>query len=111
MVGASRGCKTSKLSRERAWTREFDDNLGSSATQLSAVRGRRKSSACALLAAAVVLAAMILASALLAKPSGDGASVENHIALVVFVVAVVVSLGMLARIALQSRKVRTGRHR
>ena len=63
------------------------------------------------LAAAVVLAAMILASALLAKPSSDGASVENHIALVVFVVAVVVSLGMLARIALQSRKVRTGRHR
>ena len=54
MVGASPGCKTSKLSRERAWTREFDDNLGSSATQLSAVRGRRKSSACALLAAAVV---------------------------------------------------------
>ena len=53
MVGASPGCKTSKLSR-KAWTREFDDNLGSSATQLSAVRGRRKSSACALLAAAVV---------------------------------------------------------
>jgi len=63
------------------------------------------------LAAAVVLAAMILASALLAKPSGDGASVENHIALVVFVMAVVVSLGMLARIALHSRKIRTGRRR
>jgi ubiquinone biosynthesis protein len=63
------------------------------------------------LAAAVVLAAMILASALLAKPSDHGASVENHIALVVFVVAVVVSLGMLARIALHSRKVRTDRHR
>ena len=61
------------------------------------------------LATAVVLAAMILASALLAKPSGDGASVENHIALVVFVVAVIVSLGMLARIALQSRNVHTHR--
>ena len=61
------------------------------------------------LAAAVVLAAMILASALLAKPSGSEASVENHIALVVFVVAVAVSLGMLARIALHSRKIRTHR--
>ena len=40
------------------------------------------------LAAAVVLASMILASALLAQPSGQGASVENHVALVVFVVAV-----------------------
>lgn len=63
------------------------------------------------LAAAVVLAAMILASALLAKSSGDGASVENHVALVVFVVAVVVSLGMLARIGLHSRQVRTDRRR
>ncbi len=61
------------------------------------------------LAAAVVLAAMILASALLARPSGDQASVENHIALVVFVLAVIVSLGMLARIALRSRNVRSGR--
>ncbi len=61
------------------------------------------------LAAAVVLAAMILASALLARPSGDQASVENHIALVVFIVAVVVSLAMLARIALRSRNVRSGR--
>ena len=61
------------------------------------------------LAAALVLAAMILASALLAKPSGDGASTENHIALVVFVIAVVVSLAMLARIALRSRKLRTRR--
>lgn len=59
------------------------------------------------LAAAVVLAAMILASALLAKPSGGEASLENHIALAVFLVAVVVSLGMLARIGLHSRKVRT----
>ncbi len=63
------------------------------------------------LAAAVVLAAMILASALLAKPSTDGASVENHVALVVFIVAVVVALGMLARIAFQSRNVRSGRRR
>jgi ubiquinone biosynthesis protein len=61
------------------------------------------------LAAAVVLAAMILASALLAKPSGGRASAGNHIALTVFVVAVVVSLGMLARIAVHSRKVRTHR--
>ena len=60
------------------------------------------------LAAAMVLASMILASALLAKPSGSGASLENHVALTVFIVAVVVSLGMLARIALQSRKVRAG---
>lgn len=63
------------------------------------------------LAAAVVLAAMILASALLAKPSSDGASVENHVALVVFVVAVVVALGMLGRIVFQSRNVRAGRRR
>ncbi len=61
------------------------------------------------LAAAVVLAAMILASALLARPSGSGSSVESRIALVVFVVAVVVSLAMLARIAFHSRKVRTNR--
>ncbi len=61
------------------------------------------------LAAAVVLAAMILASALLARPSGDGTSVENRVALVVFVVAVVVSLGMLTRIAFHSRKIRTNR--
>ncbi len=61
------------------------------------------------LAAAVVLAAMILASALLARPTGDGTSTENHIAIVVFVVAVVISLAMLARIALRSRKVRTHR--
>ncbi|GAA1937755.1 ABC1 kinase family protein [Nocardioides marmoribigeumensis] len=61
------------------------------------------------LSAAVVLAAMILASALLARPSSDGSSVENRIALVVFVVAVLVSLGMLARIALTTRKVRIQR--
>lgn len=61
------------------------------------------------LATAVVLAAMILASALLARPSGSGSSVENRIALVVFVVAVVVSLVMLARIAFHSRKVRANR--
>jgi ubiquinone biosynthesis protein len=63
------------------------------------------------LSAAVILAAMILASALLARPSGDGASVGNQIALVVFVVAVLVSLGMLARIALRSRKLRIDRLR
>lgn len=63
------------------------------------------------LAAALVLASMILASALLARPSSDGATAGNHVALVVFVVAVVVSLGMLARIALRSRNVRTDRRR
>ncbi len=63
------------------------------------------------LATAVVLASMILASALLARPSGSHASAENHVALVVFIIAVVVSLGMLARIALQSRTVRTDRGR
>jgi predicted unusual protein kinase regulating ubiquinone biosynthesis (AarF/ABC1/UbiB family) len=62
------------------------------------------------LAAAVVLASMIMASALLAKPSAGGASVENHVALVVFVVAVLVSLGMLARIAFRSRGVGTNRN-
>ncbi len=61
------------------------------------------------LATAVVLAAMILASALLAKPSSSGSSAVNHIALVVFLVAVVVSLGMLARIAFHSKKVRADR--
>ncbi len=61
------------------------------------------------LAAAVVLASMILASALLARPSANGASVTNDIALVVFVVAVVVSLAMLARIAFRSRNVHTNR--
>ena len=63
------------------------------------------------LAAAVVLAAMILASALLARPSSGGASAVNHVALVVFIVAVVVSLGMLARIAFRSRRVGTGARR
>ena len=63
------------------------------------------------LAAAVVLAAMILASALLARPTSEGASAVNQIALVVFIVAVVVSLGMLARIAFRSRHVGTGRRR
>ena len=61
------------------------------------------------LAAAVVLAAMILASALLAHPSGQGASVENHVALRRLRRRRRVSLAMLGRIALQSRKVRAGR--
>ncbi len=58
------------------------------------------------LATAVVLAAMILASALLARPSA-ASSAQNQIALTVFVVAVVVALGMLARIVLNSRKIHT----
>ncbi len=61
------------------------------------------------IATGLILAAMILASALLAR-SGDGSpSAENRIALVVFVVSVVVALGMLARIALQTRHVRSHR--
>ncbi len=61
------------------------------------------------LATSLVLASMILASALLARPSVRGPSAENRIALVVFVVAVVVALAMLTRIALQSRRVRSHR--
>ncbi len=63
------------------------------------------------LAAALVLAAMILASALMAQPAGDGASAQNNVALVVFIVAVVLSLVMLARIGLSSRHVRAERRR
>jgi predicted unusual protein kinase regulating ubiquinone biosynthesis (AarF/ABC1/UbiB family) len=63
------------------------------------------------LSTAVILAAMILASALLAKPSNQGASLANQVALAVFIVAVVVSLAMLARIAFRSRHVHTDRRR
>lgn len=63
------------------------------------------------LSAAVILAAMILASAMLARTSGGEVSVENRIALVVFVVAVVVALGMLVRIVLTSRRIRRERRR
>jgi hypothetical protein len=44
-------------------------------------------------------------------PSSSGASTENHVALVVFVIAVVISLGMLVRIALHSRTIRIDRRR
>lgn len=61
------------------------------------------------IAAGLILAAMIMASALLARsPDGD-ATAANRIALVVFVVSVLVALGMLARIGLQSRHVRSHR--
>ena len=60
-------------------------------------------------AAGLILAAMILASALLARSGEGGPSTENRIALGVFVVSVVVALVMLARIALQTRHVRSHR--
>ncbi|HEX6486786.1 MAG TPA: hypothetical protein VF012_08750, partial [Nocardioidaceae bacterium] len=60
-------------------------------------------------AAGLILAAMILASALLARSGEGGPSAENRIALGVFVVSVVVALVMLARIALQTRHVRSHR--
>ncbi|MGZ4502980.1 MAG: ABC1 kinase family protein [Nocardioidaceae bacterium] len=60
-------------------------------------------------AAGLILAAMILASALLAHSPGATMSTENRIALVVFVVSVLVALGMLVRIFLQTKNVRTHR--
>jgi ubiquinone biosynthesis protein len=60
-------------------------------------------------ATAVILASMILASALLARTSGDDITSGNKIALVVFVLSVVLSLGMLARTVLKSRGVRSHR--
>ena len=51
----------------------------------------------------------ILASALLARSGEGGPSTENRIALGVCVVSVVVALVMLARIALQTRHVRSHR--
>ncbi|MBY9074845.1 AarF/ABC1/UbiB kinase family protein [Nocardioides sp. WL0053] len=61
------------------------------------------------IAAGLILASMILASALLARTSGEAPTTENRIALVVFVVAVVVAMVMLVRIALQTRNVRSHR--
>lgn len=61
------------------------------------------------IAAGLILAAMILASAFLARSGDGGASWENRIALVVFVVSVVVALAMLSRIALQTRHVHSHR--
>ena len=61
------------------------------------------------IAAGLVLAAMILASAMLARSGEGGASVENKVAMVVFVISVVLALGMLLRIWLQTRHIRTHR--
>jgi ubiquinone biosynthesis protein len=61
------------------------------------------------IAAGLILAAMILASAFLARSGDGGATAENRIALGVFVISVVVALGMLSRIALQTRHVRSHR--
>ncbi|MGH3369487.1 MAG: ABC1 kinase family protein, partial [Nocardioidaceae bacterium] len=61
------------------------------------------------IAAGLILAAMILASALLARSPDGNPTAENRIALVVFVVSVLVALGMLSRIFLQTRHVRSHR--
>jgi ubiquinone biosynthesis protein len=61
------------------------------------------------IAAGLILAAMILASAFLARSGDGGASWENRIALVVFIVSIVIALAMLTRIVLQTRRVRSHR--
>ncbi|HET7386501.1 MAG TPA: AarF/UbiB family protein [Nocardioidaceae bacterium] len=60
-------------------------------------------------AAALILASMILASALLARSPDHAPTVVNRIALVVFVIAVVLSLLLLVRLGLQTRAMRTRR--
>jgi ubiquinone biosynthesis protein len=61
------------------------------------------------IASGVILAAMILASALLARSPDGEPTTGNRIALVVFVGSVLFAVGMLVRIALQTRNVRTHR--
>ncbi len=61
------------------------------------------------IAAGLVLAAMILASAFLARDSGNGTTTQNRIAMVVFIVAIVIALTMLARILWQSHQLRSKR--
>ena len=61
------------------------------------------------IAAGLILASLILGAAMLARPTGGGATVESRIALGVFVVAALLALALLARIALQSRHVRPNR--
>jgi ubiquinone biosynthesis protein len=61
------------------------------------------------IAAGLVLAAMILASAFLARGPADGLTTQNKVAMVVFVVAIVIALTMLARILWQSHRLRTRR--
>ncbi len=61
------------------------------------------------IAAGLILAAMILASAYLAGSGDGGADWENRVALVVFIVSIVLALGMLSRIALQTRNVHSRR--
>ncbi|CAM3777897.1 AarF/UbiB family protein [Nocardioides marinus] len=63
------------------------------------------------LAAAVILASMILAAAILAASSDDEGSLTSQMALAVFVLAVLGSVGMLVRIALQTRRANLGRRR
>ena len=60
-------------------------------------------------ATAVILGSMILSSALLARSTDGSTNSGQKIALVVFVVSVVLSLGMLARTVLKSRGVRSHR--
>jgi ubiquinone biosynthesis protein len=57
------------------------------------------------IAAGLILAALILGAALMARPTATGPGPQNQIALGVFAVSTVAALGLLARIALQSRKV------
>ena len=57
------------------------------------------------IAAGLVLAALMVGAALLARPGPTGPTIESRIALVVFVVAAVGALGLLARIGWQSRNV------
>ncbi len=60
-------------------------------------------------AAGLILAAMIMASALLARSPDGTPTVENRIALVVFVISIVAALGMLLRIVWQTKNVRANR--
>lgn len=60
-------------------------------------------------AAGLILAAMILASAFLARSGDGGATTENRVALIVFIVSIMIALGMLTRIMLQTRHVRSHR--
>ena len=62
-------------------------------------------------AAGLILAALIIGSALLASRQGSGHVVTNSIALAVFAIAVVASLGLLGWMAFASRKVKARRHR
>jgi predicted unusual protein kinase regulating ubiquinone biosynthesis (AarF/ABC1/UbiB family) len=63
------------------------------------------------IAAGLVLAALMIGAALLARPGGGGPTLASRIALAVFVVSAVGALGLLARIAWQSRNVKASDER